>query len=218
MHYLAGRLHSAGMTVRVMRLPGHGTDGGDFNASGRREWFRAVLDEYLELKAAYESVCVVGLSMGGVLSLLLASALPVERIALAAPAILLKPKAISLAPLVRLFAVRSKRRDPTEELADEVARSVYEEYWARLWYHPLGELHKLRRYTIRRLPRVLCPILTIVSESDKTVPVSAATFIENRVSSTVKNHVVLDRSEHVMVNGSQKEEVADLIIDWLSPS
>ena len=216
MHYLAGRLHAAGMTVRVMRLPGHATVGGDFNAACRKQWFRAVLDEYLELEAAYESVYVAGLSMGGVLTLLLASALPVGRIALAAPAILLKPKAVALAPLLRLFATQSRRREPREELPDGIARTVYDEYWARLWYHPLGELHKLRRFTLRRLKHVTCPVLTIVSRVDNTVPLSAAALITERVSSQEKRIVTLENSAHVVVNDVEKEEVADQIVDWFS--
>ena len=82
MSYLAERLNKAGFTVSVPRLPGHGTNGRDFLESGWKDWLRACVDAYLNLKAYYKTVYITGLSMGGVLTILLAAKFKPEKIIL----------------------------------------------------------------------------------------------------------------------------------------
>ena len=54
-----------------------------------------------------------------------------------------------------------------------------------------------------------------MSEGDKTVAPDAVQIIENGIKSTLKEHLILQDSPHVLVNGCEKEIVADRIIDWL---
>ena len=65
-------LHKAGYTVFVPRIPGHGTNGEDFNTTTHHDWIRRAVDAYEDLKAVYDQVYVMGHSMGGILALLLA--------------------------------------------------------------------------------------------------------------------------------------------------
>src|SRR6056297_781524 len=87
LRYLSERLNREGFTVSLPRLPGHGTDSADFRTTGRGDWLRRSIDAYLDLRSEYETVYVIGSSMGGLLTLLLASMFRIPRIALAAPAI-----------------------------------------------------------------------------------------------------------------------------------
>ena len=71
MRYLAERLSQQDYAVFVPRLPGHGTNRRDFLQSKDDDWLREAIDGYLTLQAMGKPVHVCGLSMGGVLALLL---------------------------------------------------------------------------------------------------------------------------------------------------
>ena len=62
-------MHQQGYTVRVPRLPGHGTKPEDLNNVKWQEWPRKVESELRELQKTCSKIFVFGLSMGGGLTL-----------------------------------------------------------------------------------------------------------------------------------------------------
>lgn len=215
MEYLAGRLNEAGFTVSIPRLPGHGTNHQDFLAVGWRDWVRRCLDEYLELAAGHERVYVGGLSMGGLLALVVAATLRAPRIVLAAPALRASNRLIHLTPLVRLF-VKSVSHGAASKTceSDPELQALELEYKNRFWIGPLAELRSLQRLATSLLPRVEAATLTIVSRSDRTVPASVAELIERRIASRERRRVVLEKSGHLVVDGVERERVADEVLAW----
>lgn len=218
MEYLGGRLAEAGFAVSIPRLPGHGTNHQDFRSVTRRDWFRRCLDQYLELVSTHDQVYVAGLSMGGLLALMLAAYFPVPKIALAAPALKAKNALIALVPVARLF-VRSVSNGGSisHEETDPDLRELQKEYHSRFWLGPVAELRALQRTAISLLPRVGSDTLTIVSKADNTVPLGVADLVESRIAAVRKKRIVLEESSHVVVNGVEKKRVADAIIDWFAP-
>ena len=73
-------LHERGYAVSVPRLAGHGTSVHDMADTGWRDWVRSALDGFYGLAAGYARVHVAGLSMGGVISLLLAATCDVASV------------------------------------------------------------------------------------------------------------------------------------------
>ncbi len=216
MLYLAKRLHAAGFTVALPRLPGHGSNRADFLRTGARDWLREVIDEYLELRSRCERVYVTGLSMGGVLALILGARFPVERIALAAPALSTTNSLIPFTPLLKFFipGIRSSYEEQSE---DPERLFLAREYWEWNSTVQVAELYALQRHSRRLLQRVTGAVLTLVSRADNTVPVSVADMVERRcTSSSAKEKIVFENSPHVMVNGEEKERVADEIVRWFS--
>ncbi len=211
--YLARRINQAGYTVSVPRLPGHGTRGDDFYQTGWKDWLRRYLDAYQDLRASHETVYVAGLSMGGVIALLLASRFPVPRLALAAPAVTNREKIILLTPVISWF-VKKLGREYREERANPEIQAMAGEYWANNWPRQAASLLHLQRLARRRLRKVHADTLIIVSEADQRVPPAAAEVIEKGIQSDRKETVVMKRSPHVMVDGCEKEVIADRIIDW----
>ncbi|NNN07601.1 MAG: alpha/beta fold hydrolase [Acidimicrobiaceae bacterium] len=59
---------AAGYTVSLPRLPGHGTSVEDMMRTGWSDWSGAALDAYDELATTCERIAVIGLSVGGGLS------------------------------------------------------------------------------------------------------------------------------------------------------
>jgi carboxylesterase len=215
MAFLAGTLNDRGYTVSVPRLPGHGTNGQDFLQTDRHQWLRHVIDSYLNLRLEYDSVHVVGLSMGGVLAVLLASRFRPSSLTLCAPALLLRRKNIVLTPIVGRFISHWKvPYEPDSE--DPIERELQLEYYAYQWVRPAAHLYALMRQARRRLPEVDAPTLTVISEADKMVPPSVADLIERCVATEQTRRLRLAESDHVLVNGVDREQVAEEIANWLS--
>jgi len=214
MLYLGRRLEQVGFTVSIPRLPGHGTNHADFLASHWRDWLRAAVDGYLELKREFREVYIAGLSMGGVLALILAAEFRPGRIALAAPAIKVNVPGLAFTPLLGLFVKRLRRPEYVEEEVDPDRIYLSSEYWRWQWVAPAADLLRLQRIARRMLAMVEAPTLTIVSKGDSTVSWRVAEYLESRIGAKERNHVVLERSGHVVVNGVEKVYVADQIVDW----
>ncbi len=212
--YLFDRLKDEGFTVSLPRLPGHGTNGRDFHQTGYRDWLRCVTDEYINLKSRYSKVYVAGLSMGGVLTLLLAEQFDPDGIALMAPAVSIRNKLFYLSPYLKYLIPRIRTNwSPAEEESEE-RRAIGREYWQ---YHDAAKVHDLlilQKMAIKKLGNVTSPTLTIVSLGDKTVPPEAADLIENGITSKEIKRIVLKESPHVIVDGCDREQVADEVISW----
>jgi carboxylesterase len=213
MRYLAERLHSHGLTVSVPRLPGHGTNGKDFHRTTWRDWLSKAVDEYIELSTDFAEVMVGGLSMGGVISVILASHFPVSRVALFAPALYTTNRLVPFTPLLRLFVPPRKVTHP-EEYEDPGQQYLADEYWNWQWPDETASLYHLIRMARRRLTRVTAPILTVASKKDETVPLKVTDLIDKRVSAQHKMTVLLEESGHVVTTGVEKNIVADALEEW----
>ena len=73
---LGERLAGAGFSVELPCLPGHGSNVEDLMATTWTDWSNAALAAYDELAKRCEHVALVGLSMGGALSVLVAESHP----------------------------------------------------------------------------------------------------------------------------------------------
>jgi carboxylesterase len=207
MTYLAEQLHREGYTVRVPRLPGHGTDGGDFLSSGWKDWLRCSVDEYLELASRYQVVHIGGLSMGGVLAVILAATFPIKKVALYAPALRVRNRFIPLSGVYGLLfkRVRSGAHEYYQEPEMEYLSA---EYWDYLWPSQSWGLFRLMRKAVRRLRRIEGEVLTIVSEADETVPTGVAKLVESKVEASRRRTVILTKSGHVVTRDTEAERVA----------
>lgn len=217
MEYLGRRLSDAGFGVSIPRLPGHGTNHRDFRASGARDWLRRSVDAYLELAAEYATVYVAGLSMGGLIAVLLAAEFPIARLVLAAPALRTTNPFTRLAPIARFVVPRVPNfgySDDRQEESEANLLYLRSEYSRYRWVGPVAELRGLQRRALSRLRDIDSAVLTIVSKGDRTVPLSVGALIERRVASREKRVVILEHSGHVVVNGVEKESVADEVVEW----
>ena len=77
---LGEHLASQGYTVLGPRLSGHATEVRDLRRARWQDWLHSVQDGYHMLRHQVDQIILVGLSLGGVLSLILASQKPVDGI------------------------------------------------------------------------------------------------------------------------------------------
>ncbi len=80
MRLLADHLASQGRTVFLPRLFGHGTKESDLDRARYHDWLASAEDGYHLLRQSCRRVFLVGLSMGAVISLILAARLPVDGV------------------------------------------------------------------------------------------------------------------------------------------
>lgn len=214
--YLAERLNEAGFTVRVPRLPGHGTNMRDMLQTRAEDWMRRAVDEYLDLRDRHERVLLVGTSMGAILASMLAAQFDVERLALLAPAFTNRNRLILLSPLVTRIVPRIRgdwrEKDETDPRAVEIGR----EYSTYNYTRMAAELLKVQRAGRRALGRVTAETLVVVSTSDGAVPPSVVRMIEARSGARRFESVVVERSNHQLAEHVDRETVAGAVVEWFT--
>ena len=99
----AEHLAAEGFTVALPRLPGHGTTWKDMSVTRWDDWYAEVDRALSSLRESCETVFVMGLSMGGSLTLRLAEKRPgdIAGIVLVNPAVHTERKDAFLLPLLR---------------------------------------------------------------------------------------------------------------------
>jgi carboxylesterase len=199
-------LGEQGWSVRVPRLPGHGTRWQDMNITTWEDWYAEADRNLRELRVRCEQVFVMGLSMGGTLTLRLAQEHgdQIDGLVLVNPAVHTERPDRFLLPVVsRLIgSFPGISNDIALEGADEGA-------YDRLPLKAAHSMSKLWSIVKQDMPRVSQPLLLFRSRQDHVVEPSNAAFILANVSSPDAAEVVLERSYHV----ATLDHDADLIVE-----
>ncbi len=200
----AEHLATEGFTVRLPRLPGHGTSWPEMNRTRWPDWYAAVETELVDLARDHRCVVVGGLSMGGALALRLAQQHPdlVAGLVLVNPAVKLTDPRLRAVPLLRHVL------GSTPGIASDIRKAGTTELaYDRTPLHALHSSIELYGEVERALPEVTAPLLMLRSAVDHVVPVSSPELVLDRVSSSDVTDVVLHDSFHV----ATLDEDADLI-------
>ncbi len=212
-------LFSAGIRARGIRLPGHERSEA-LAAVTRDDWRRAVREAYAELRACHERVALVGMSMGGVLSLDLAATgapPPDAVVTLAAPMFLYGWKTQILLPVLGASPLGARLRWTKESpgnIKDAAARSRHPSLrWAPL--SALNELRNLVHETRRKLSGISAPLLIAHSRYDTTALVASADIIDRGVRSRVVEKIILTDSYHVITVDRERERVETDVVRFL---
>lgn len=194
MRGLAGAFATAGHTVELPLLPGHGTTVDDMITTGWADWSGAAEQAYRDLAGRCSEVVVAGLSMGGALTLWLASRHPeIVGIVCVNPVVEVGADLVGLARDMiaagqdRIPGIGGNIADP-----DAVPETAYDAA-------PLAPLVSLAEGTdaLRAdLRRVTSPLLLLNSPQDTVVPPPNAELVAEGVAGPVER-VTLERSYHV---------------------
>jgi carboxylesterase len=187
-------LSQRGFTVRVPLLPGHGTKPKDLNEVKWEQWPTKAEDELNELYKTCTKVFICGLSMGGAVTLNVASrnSQKLSGIVLVNPMSHLRFVSPELA-----FAV-SRVKKFLKSVGNDIKRPGVTE-WGYDANPTVGvyELLKMLRATRALLPKVTVPMQLFHSVDDHTLPVSNTEIIMKGVGSRIKQRIELTNSYHV---------------------
>ena len=199
-------LQARGMLTHNMLLPGHGLHVRDLMPLGWSDWEKAVRQELLDLKQRCDIVFLVGLSLGGALSLHVAAHEEVAGIvSLCAP--------LYLHPLTEILVKLTKRVTPLlptlrEDVRDPVARRRYRrEVYRWTPMSPVESMLKFLPQLRAELPQITVPALIMISVHDHVVPARDGREIYRLIGSQEKHLVTFYRSYHVITKDHDREEV-----------
>jgi carboxylesterase len=208
MRTLGEALAAEGHTVLAVRLPHHATLPGDMARAHWRDWYAAALDGYFVLRGLCQSVFVMGLSMGGAIVLKMSAHYAVAGVvALSTPGLLFARKMdwrINFADVIAYVRpyIQKRAAQPTdpEMHAKRVAYSVYP-------VRAVPQFRQMLREADAVLPQVKVPVLLAHSRSDRLIPAENMPHIFARLGSAEKDMLWLERSDHVITEEIEREQV-----------
>jgi carboxylesterase len=208
---LAQVLHQHGYTVAGPLLPGHRTTPDDMNTCRWQDWAAAAEAAYTALRAKCERVFLGGESMGGMLSLLLASRRPEANGILAYAPVMSLPPARTL--IIRLTSPFVRHYTPARG-----PRTVVDDRWQGYSTRPARALRQL--FTLMAevdclLPTITQPILIVQGRLDRTVDVRGAQRLYDRVGSRAKDLRWFERSGHCVILDQELPEVSQLTLNFI---
>lgn len=191
----AEHLAAAGLTVRLPRLPGHGTRWQDLNDTRWPDWYGEIERAFDDLRGRCRQVFGMGLSMGGTLVTRLAERRPAEvaGLVLVNPSLGTERKDVKYAlPLLHrvvpsLAGIGSDIRKPG------VTELAYERT-------PLRAMHSVSRLwplVVADLGLLTAPVLLYRSRVDHVVEPMSGRLLRAGAHSTEVTEVILEDSYHV---------------------
>ena len=213
MRGLAMALADAGFTVEMPLLPGHGTDISDMIPTRWKDWSEAAEAAYDDLAARCDSVVVVGLSMGGLLSVWLAERHPeIAAIAVVNP-LVVPPDADTLALVESMV-------ESGEEVAPGIGSDIamegaVESAYAGLPLQAALSLFAATSDVEADLESVTCPVLVFTSVQDHVVDPASSDVLAARAKGPVER-VTLERSYHVATLDYDKDEIESRTVEFVT--
>lgn len=211
MRPLAQAFVDAGYSVEQPLLSGHGTVVEDMLDTTWEDWSADAEAAYQSLASRTESVVVAGLSMGGSLTLWLATKHP--EIA----GIICVNPATQAAPEVRDFVASMVAAGDivmTGIGSDVADPNSPESAYADTPLQPLLSMFDAAIHTQAALPNVKCPLLLFTSPQDHVVPPTDSDYLAGIYGGSVER-VSCERSYHVATLDYDKEMIIERSMEFI---
>ena len=216
MRLLGEYLNAQGHTVLGVRLAGHATDLQDMIRSRYPDWMASVEDGWNLLQNSTERIFIMGLSMGGVLSLTQAARLQVAGVVAMSTPYRFPKKWVNqfpwLLPLIAPFVPKTGKSEGvwfTPQMAE--SHVSYSHNPVRSAY----ELYKLLEIMRASLSQVRVPALVIHSKDDDYVFEQHAEPLFADIGSTQKELIWVDKANHVITRDGDTSRVFEPIAAFI---
>jgi carboxylesterase len=209
---MAAVLADHGYGVSAPLLSGHGTDVEHMVGTGWRDWLRDAATAADAVTGSGDRLHIVGLSMGGLLGLLIAPSFGAATLTTINAPLRVYSRRARVAWLAR-GSGRILDEEPPEPY-DEEAQPYAHQYDAS----PVGtvaELFDLVRASRASLSRVTCPTLIVQSRVDETVRPGSAEIIRDGIAADDKRILWLERSRHVALLDGERDLIVRAVLDLL---
>lgn len=197
-----------GYTTLGIRLPGHGTHVDDLRRPTWRDWVVSVEDGLNFLQGLSDHIYVVGISMGGVLSLIAASQYQVRgAAALSTPYGLTNDWRLPFMRPISLFVPKLKKPGAVGNAAETSYRYIVT--------HAVAEAADLAKLMHAGLPKINVPVLLIQSHGDKVVEPNALDLLKEHLATPQKETLWLEKSGHVITLDEEREIVYERVARFI---
>ncbi len=217
MRWMGEYLSEHGYTSLGVRLAGHATQPADMIRSRYTDWLASVEDGYHTLRGIVDHVVLVGLSMGGVLSLLSSTRLEVAGVVVMSTPYALPPdprlKYLEWLSLLVPYLPKGKL-PPGAGWFDQEA-------WKEHISYPLNpvrsisELNKLLVEMRAALPCVKVPTLLIHSKDDGYVLPENMEHIYAELGASDKTKLYITGSGHVVPRDAARHQVFETALNFI---
>ncbi|MFH2036063.1 MAG: alpha/beta fold hydrolase [Candidatus Zixiibacteriota bacterium] len=218
---LIDTLDKLGYTYYAPLLPGHGQSAIELENSTKEQWFDAAEKAYHELKANYETIYVIGFSMGGAISVLLAARFEVDGLILINPYFRttmkwwyltnLENTARLLSPFIP-YVIKPKKgqiNDPDGLKKYESLKIIPTKSTREL--NAIGERAQIDAGNLN------CRILWFHAVNDDVASYKLSRKVFKAAPSTNKKFINLERSNHVALYDYDSKIIIDSVLSFISP-
>jgi carboxylesterase len=205
-------------SVIVPRLIGHGEIPSHILNLTLDDWYNQVEGEFEKLELECENVNVVGFSFGGTLSLKLAEKKEIQRLYLISPYLKARYKWIRIFPLeyyVDLFGdlVTYSIKISVAQINSPEGLSKHIAYW-NMPFAPVKDSKNFIKERVANAKLIKETVLVQHSSGDETADIDGAIEVFQKMNSTDKTMIVLDKSNHVILADYDKEAAINNIINF----
>ncbi len=236
MRYLANFFHKKrGYTVVCPRLANHGAPLSILKKSQWQDFYSSVIEAFTAVRLKIDGpIFAAGLSMGALLSLLLAEEFPgqVAGVSCLSPTLFYDGWNIPwyskiLMPLFSLTPLKHVtyfKEDPPYGIKNKALQKRIHTYYNAATFHEqqgvaeygypyfpltlLRQLNKLIAHLTQRLPAIQTPVQLVQAREDDMTSMRNSTFIYNKIGSVLKEIVFLEDSYHVITADQERDTVA----------
>ena len=206
-------LESAGIDYEMPILRGHGTRFQDLRGVKARDWYVDAEWALLKLWNRVDRVVVVGLSMGGLVTLELGMRHPDKIAGVVSVGACLK-FADPLAGLTGMIS-RIVRYWPSPEAFNDPSLSGNSRNYKKFPTDAFGSLYQYSQDIAERLGDLHVPIRILQSKRDQVVAPESANIIYEKISSPHREIVWYDQSGHEMMQDMEAESVFMDIMEFV---
>lgn len=218
MRPIAESLHQLGWTTRGVLLPGFGAEINTLNERRQTEWREAIFRALEELRSVHHPLILIGNSMGGALSIEVASRFPVDALILLAPFYKLEHVLWTMLPMLKWVIPQFKPfrlmkpdfRDPNFragvlnfmpelDLDDPTTQAAIQEFAI-----PVKMIEQIRiagQLAYRHAPLVKAPTLIIQGDRDELVRPDVTAALRGRFS--IPTTYITVNAEHDLVRADR---------------
>lgn len=221
MRWLGEQLNVVGYSVAGIRLAGHATSVKDMMRTRWNDWLTSVEDGYHLLSSSVEQIYIIGLSLGGILSLAFASEKFTPNCPLAGLVVMSSPHHLpanplllkTLTPISWIMPHRTKAMDDWFDRQAAANNISYDVDPIR----GIAELRDLLAITRSLLETINIPALLIYSKDDKTVTPQEkhAELIFKALPGVQKELVWIAGSGHNVTSDQQRQVVLEYILKFI---
>ena len=218
MRWMGEYLYQQGFTCLGVRLTGHATNPEDMIRSNYVDWIASVEDGYSLLRGVTDNIYFVGLSMGGILSLLMSTWLKVRGVvAMSTPYKLRDDLRLKYVKLIGRFMpyLPKSNEPPGSGWFDKDAWRDHVSY-PQNPVRSIGELNKLLGVMRAALRQVRVPVLLIHSRDDKYVlPENMEMVDAALVNVSDKAKLYITGSGHVVTRDAARQQVFEAAVEFI---
>ena len=197
--------------LEVPTLPGHGEDLQLIDPDLSYEtWLEAAEKSLISLKEMYDTVYIIGFSMGGMIGAYLAAKYKVDKLVLIATA-------------RRFISIKQMLLD-AGDLIRGVIKKDFNDHYMYLWFKEKRgkvpfranmEFIKLVKYTRAYLKELHIPVFIAQGQQDGVVPANTTYYLDKEIPTKNKEIVLFDEAKHQLCLGEDKDTLIHMVHQFL---